>query len=429
MLKKAHSLSLVLINLGLISCQTDPDQSQMLLELLTSFTNFAISLNGTAIPYGAADQIIPALTNFLDYTEYIPLVSLIPQSNIDQNIIKELLDERSKADTRSFGLADQQISSLFNNLDQAQCYTHFSQGVAEIYSGFTKFQKIANGEDSQGVEFANYCAVETNYSFFLDNLIALLDGSGDCDLLNALYNGDPKNNFYMGWRDFMADKAGFIVMYITMGVAMETIFNLYNASLDQNQISTINDYYIAALERVIQRVIQFDQLALQSVQSTMTQNLIQLMSDNPGLSLDVFGYNFNTFTLNAIYSQLLVTLGLTYSSSDEANFYSECWNCIHATVGDYRGIAAWLGKNSASSLSSDLNLQQYVTESSSPQDITSAIWENVGDCVSGIWIFNQSTPHSVDSAFGDRIVRYNGDVYDIYVWGVQEDCLGRPAPI
>ncbi|CDW84686.1 UNKNOWN [Stylonychia lemnae] len=424
-----QTLFLSLSGLGLIQCQDQLDNNQILEQFITTFTDFANSLNGTATPYQAAQKIIPALINYQEYAVDIALVNQIRELNINKTLIDSVLEAISNADSRSFGLIDQQISSLFYNLDNPVCYTYFSEGIAEIYSGYAKYKKFLNNEDQQATEFQQFCTSEPNYSNFLDDLIGLVEGTGECDLLGAFYNGDPQSNFYAGWRDALADRAGYLIMYISMGVAQQTGCNSYNSSLDQDQIDFNNQYYIDALVRVIQRVIEFDIQAQQSVAFTMTQNLVQLMSDNPGLSLEVFSENFNGYALNVIYSELLVTLGVTYISSEEGDFYSECWNCINASTGDYSGIAAWLSNSSTSSLSSDLDLQQYVTESSTPQDIATAIWENVGDCISGIWIFNSSTPHSVDSAFGDRMINSKGEVYDIYVWGVQEDCLGRPAPV
>jgi hypothetical protein len=80
------------------------------------------------------------------------------------------------------------------------------------------------------------------------------------------------------------------------------------------------------------------------------------MIENPGLNLEVFGYNFNGYTLETIYSDLLVGLGVTYSSADAADFYHECWDCVEVISGDYRGVVAWINESSNSSLSSDFNL-------------------------------------------------------------------------
>ena len=73
-----------------------------------------------------------------------------------------------------------------------------------------------------------------------------------------------------------------------------------------------------------------------------------------------------------------------------------------------------------------MDLSVYVEGETDPSEIADNIWQNIGDCISGVWIFNSSTPHWVDSAFDTRLIRYQGSEYDVYIWGVQEDCLGRP---
>ena len=46
-------------------------------------------------------------------------------------------------------------------------------------------------------------------------------GDGDCDVLQTLYDGSSENTIYSGWRDNMADKAGYLVMYLIEGYAIQ----------------------------------------------------------------------------------------------------------------------------------------------------------------------------------------------------------------
>jgi len=45
-------------------------------------------------------------------------------------------------------------------------------------------------------------------------------GSGDCDVLQTLYDGNVENNIYAGWRDNLDDKAGFLILYLTEGYTL-----------------------------------------------------------------------------------------------------------------------------------------------------------------------------------------------------------------
>ena len=89
-----------------------------------------------------------------------------------------------------------------------------------------------------------------------------------------------------------------------------------------------------------------------------------------------------------IYSDLLVTMGLTYSSASSSDFYSECWQCVEVIAGDYRAIISWMNPETTSSIASDLDLSIYVNDETDASVIASNIWENIGDCISGVWIFN-----------------------------------------
>jgi hypothetical protein len=63
------------------------------------------------------------------------------------------------------------------------------------------------------------------------------------------------------------------------------------------------------------------------VDQSISQNLDKLMKENPGFSLESFALNFNDWTLTNLYSDLDIGLGMTYSSADASDFYSECWSC------------------------------------------------------------------------------------------------------
>ena len=46
-------------------------------------------------------------------------------------------------------------------------------------------------------------------------------GEGECDVLQTLYDGSVESNIYAGWRDNMADKAGYLVMYLAEGYIVQ----------------------------------------------------------------------------------------------------------------------------------------------------------------------------------------------------------------
>jgi hypothetical protein len=52
----------------------------------------------------------------------------------------------------------------------------------------------------------------------MEAFIAMLEGSGDCDILESFYKGDWNSNIYSGWRDLMADRGAFFIMEISLGI-------------------------------------------------------------------------------------------------------------------------------------------------------------------------------------------------------------------
>ena len=52
-------------------------------------------------------------------------------------------------------------------------------------------------------------------------------GSGSlftCDIMTILYNGDVNGDFYQGWRDNLAAKAGYLLTLVNMGVTVQSAF-------------------------------------------------------------------------------------------------------------------------------------------------------------------------------------------------------------
>ena len=58
------------------------------------------------------------------------------------------------------------------------------------------------------------------------------------------------------------------------------------------------------------------------------------------------------------------------------------------------------------------------------------IWNGLNNnCTSGVWVINSQIPNYVNSNFGDRLVYRLGAEWDIFAWGIEEFCYGRPQAI
>lgn len=47
-----------------------------------------------------------------------------------------------------------------------------------------------------------------------------MDGSSECDLLQALWDGYPELTIYQGWRDNINDKAALFMIYLAEGIGL-----------------------------------------------------------------------------------------------------------------------------------------------------------------------------------------------------------------
>jgi 5,10-methylene-tetrahydrofolate dehydrogenase/methenyl tetrahydrofolate cyclohydrolase len=49
-------------------------------------------------------------------------------------------------------------------------------------------------------------------------------GMFGCDLMQILYNGDVNADYYVGWKDQVATKAGYVLSLINAGITAQSAF-------------------------------------------------------------------------------------------------------------------------------------------------------------------------------------------------------------
>ncbi|CDW91406.1 UNKNOWN [Stylonychia lemnae] len=443
--------------------------------LLQAIGQLGQSLNGSVYPVGAADNIISALNNLWVQSQYISaaadiVTSQSPDSSSggssgsgdqatfssdQQQTTASLsqrqtwIDQANAADDRMYGVVDQQLVILFSAINEQQCYNAYTTGIFEIFVGWTKYRNLLLGLNlTDPLSLQSFCLAEKgNLESIINNMASLISGGGECDALQVLYDGSQESNIYTGWRDNLDDKAGYIIMYLAEGYVVLSACNQYEVQAQQNQNNSSNADnssgssnssepsgdsqltqlvdYSSQLQSLIERVIQFDRQAKQSVMQTVGQNLNLLLKQNQGLSPEVLATNLNGYFIPIIYSQYLWQLGVVYSNASEQDFFSNCWSCVTVIQGDYRATVSWVSPNTTASLQAQ-DLQVLIQSGSSAEDNSNSIFANLGNCTSGVWIFNSSNPYFVSSQFSERLIYSLGQEYDIFAWGVQEDCRGQP---
>ncbi|CDW80509.1 UNKNOWN [Stylonychia lemnae] len=445
--------------------------------MLQAIGQLGQQLNGEVYPTGAADNIISALNNLWVQSQYISAAANLvtsqssnsrdggnsasgdqTASGSDKQQATASLSQRQiwydqsyAADDRMYGAVDQQLVILFSAINEQQCYNAYTTGIFEIFVGWTKYSNLLLGSNlTDDLELKRFCLSEKgNLEKIINKMASLISGDGDCDVLQVLYDGSQESNIYTGWRDNLDDKAGYIIMYLAEGYVVLSACNQYEIQAQQNQNqnnssiidsssassnssepsgdSQLNQLvdYSSQLQSLIERVIQFDRQAKQSVMQTVGQNLNLLLKNNQGLSPEVLATTLIVCYIPIIYSQYLWQLGVVYSNTTEQDFYSNCWSCVTVIQGDYRATITWISPNTTASLQAQ-DLQQYIQSDNSTEENSNNVFANLGKCTSGVWIFNSSKPYFVSSQFGERLIQSLGQEYDIFAWGVQEDCRGQP---
>lgn len=85
-----------------------------------------------------------------------------------------------------------------------------------------------------------------------------MDGSGDCNVLQFLYDGDESYSIFTGWRDNIVDKAGYLTMYVAEGIS---ILSACNSLSTEENLSDFQSAYSEELLNIIDRIILFDEQA------------------------------------------------------------------------------------------------------------------------------------------------------------------------
>eukprot|EP00347_Sterkiella_histriomuscorum_P000331 403376287 len=364
-------------------------------DVLEALSELGASLNGNSVPFGASKNVVPALQNLAEEQDKLSSFQSIDWNKfIGQNWDK-YMSQLEDADSRTFGDVDKTLLTLYK--DNLQCYEVFSK---------------------------NYVQRLGNY----------LLGSGDCDVLQKLYEGNVSSNIWQGWRDNIDDKAGYLVMYLTEGIitanACQNIIvnkegydpNSEESLSRQEKLGQINPM----LSQAISRTLEYDQKALTSVEETLQTNLRQLLKEYSGLSLEVMALNVNQYQLATIYGDYLWEMSVVYGNTSSEDYYGECWNCVKMEEGDFDALVAWLPVDSDSSISNNALEQIEYTEGTSDSDLAAQIWNELGNCVSGAaWVKN-NVPAYFSNLFEDRFVGSREENITIVVWGVEEICNGRP---
>eukprot|EP00347_Sterkiella_histriomuscorum_P008222 403345912 len=453
-MRLAKVLALTVVGLiATVGCQDqvepgteDQQQPEIIIpgeEYLRAVTGLANSMSSHAIPGGVAANITFALQNLSTY--YDSFSGFGQLLNQDQTVGQYLYDtyktQISKQDDAVFGLVDRNLKTLFEGQDD--CYNDFSRGIAEIFLGWSKLWDRITGVNRYGKleeskDFADFCVRERdNLSSHIDDIADMLLGTEQCDVLQALYNGNVQQNIWTGWRDNIDNNAAYLVMYFTEGVAVFDSCHEVYQQLDadfaadetqQTEHQAQLDQYRTDFQDIVNRILEFDQLALHSIELTLPQNLVQLLDENQDLSLEVMGFNVNGFFLSTIYWDYLMQMGAVFSDASEDAFYSECWQCFTVTQGDYRVTVSWLPVEGTASVTQETLDAIVFDETNSKEDLANQVWLGMGDeCVAGVMIFDRSIDHYVNTQFTDQVVFSQPDDVDIIAWGINELCLGRPS--
>lgn len=101
-----------------------------------------------------------------------------------------------------------------------QCYMGFMSSISGIYIGWLKFQDKVLGQSNYNISLEEYCMDQGELNRYVQQLNDFLMGQGECDALQTLYDGLPESNIYSGWRDTMADKSAYLVMYLAQGITL-----------------------------------------------------------------------------------------------------------------------------------------------------------------------------------------------------------------
>eukprot|EP00347_Sterkiella_histriomuscorum_P005802 403355215 len=350
---------------------------------------------------------------------------------------KQIFHSLFDADDRVFGDADRTLRQIYRDNDV--CYNIFSLSVGEIYIGFLKLTDQFSGQsDLSKIEqlstFSDFCYNEPNLIDYVDDLANYLLSEGECDVLQALYEGDISSNIWQGWRDNIDDKAGYMIMYLAEGIvvlnACQNVFKSefgYNETNEQNQarqqqVESSNDKFA----QVINRTLEYDQKALNSINETIETNLRELLIQFQNTSLQVMALNVNYFTLSQIYVDYLLKMGTTYSNVSGDDYDFECWNCVQMTEGDFNVLVDWLPVDSKPAFPPDALQQIDYTEGMSSEDLMTQIWDKLGNCTSGVVWVKPNVPAYISNLQGDRVSFRLEESIIMLAWGVNEICNGRP---
>eukprot|EP00347_Sterkiella_histriomuscorum_P003648 403363484 len=424
---------IVLSILGLIYISAQSLQYYSDEESFLAISKLAQNINGGTIPKGAANKIETVIEGLAYKLADIGLFAQNTKTDAEKQTLIENLAYFDHADDVMYGEADRTFAILFRGQGKYKCYNHLSIVIDQVYIGWQKWQGQYTGTVEEAAKedtFEGFCNDEPNFSYYVDLLIDLLSGSSDCDALQTLYNGDPHFNIWAGWRDNIVDKAAYLLMYLSESItiynACQVHYKQTQPNYDQNAFDQQSALYEESFQHAIYRVREYESLALTSIDQTIQDNLISLLQAHQGINIKLMAQNVNGYTLNMIYNEWDINMIAMKSDVPPEKYYIECSNCVIVTLGDYTVIVEGFADFTTPNQNLTLGLNSLESDNMNKTELADTLWSLLGNCTSGIAWIDKDVDFYVNNQQGEKFVSKQGETKNIFAWGTNEICSGRP---
>eukprot|EP00347_Sterkiella_histriomuscorum_P008231 403345877 len=184
--------------------------------------------------------------------------------------------------------------------------------------------------------------------------------------------------------------------------------------------------YYEKYQKAIERVLKYDDIAYNQIDKKLSENLEMLLQDHQGVSLELMALNVNGYYLNLIYNDWDLTMIALNSDVKDKQFYYECNNCLSMTEGEYSVLVEYFRDGTTPAFDQHSLESIKDRKKLSDKDLADKIWNELGDCLSGVALLDKDVDYYVDNNQGDRFIEAEGKSRNIFIWGVKEECHGRP---
>ena len=307
---KAFVTSLLVAAVASYQIQTE-DYNQDLIDanaVSTAQMNLANAIKTTEYVFNTAEEVMANIEKLMEEDPVFAVlgfVSSMAKYFVENKEYKKILEELSNIEAQ-IDFLQQDMEYYFNKVlaavHQETCYAEYAGYELTLIQAVSKYNDWLAHQDDPDIgnvykqAFMDECANAKcdDATSALASSITGESGLFGCDMMDILYSGDVQSGYFVGWRDNVAAKAGYLLSLVNMGVTVQSAYITLETDNDQ-AYRVVQEEYGDILLKAAKRITDFDSKAVNDWYQNAEINSSRILQLNADAGLDDEHMSSSTF--------------------------------------------------------------------------------------------------------------------------------------